>query len=145
MTGSQKLAVHRKNKERKKRQKRIDTMKIEQRNEDTTSIGTLTCPISLSLTAFTLGHVQSVSELSRHFKALISRYSTWNITSVDPLIICKMDIQNEAAIAVSIIATLLVSSNFHWTVTWKTQKVDTKWLTRYSMVYLRRFSQLLIR
>jgi len=81
------LAVHRKNEERKKRKKpRINTMKMQERKDDTTTVGTLTCPISLSLTAFTSGHVQSVSELSRHFNALISRYSAWNITSVDPLI-----------------------------------------------------------
>lgn len=123
------LAVYRKNEERKKRQRKCDnsdSMTVQETDEDTTAtISTLTCPVSLSLAVFTSGHVQSLPELSRRVKALISRYSSWNITSVDPLIICKLDIQNEEAVAVAVIATIVVCNDFHWTLTWKTQKVET--------------------
>jgi len=50
---------------------------------------------------------------------------SWNITSLDPLIISKLDIQNEEAVAVAVIATIVVCNDFHWTLTWKTQKVET--------------------
>ncbi|XP_065894386.1 uncharacterized protein [Dysidea avara] len=120
------LAVHRKNEERKKRQKKCDAIMVQETNEDTTaSVSALTCPISLSLAAFTSAHVQSLSQLSRRVKALISKYSTWNITAEDPLIICKLVIQGEEATAVAVIATIVVSSDFHWTLMWRTQQVDT--------------------
>ena len=55
------LAVHRKNEERKKRQKKCDAIMVQETNEDTTaSVSALTCPISLSLAAFTSAHVQSL-------------------------------------------------------------------------------------
>ena len=120
------LAVHRKNEERKKRQKKCDAIMVQETNEDTTaSVSALTCPISLSLAAFTSAHVQSLSQLSRHVKALISKYSTWNITAEDPLIISKLVIQGEEATEVAVIATIVVSSDFHWTLMWRTQQVDT--------------------
>ena len=70
---------------RKKRQKKCDAITVQETNEDTTaSVSALTCPISVSLAAFMSAHVQSLSQLSRHVKELISKYSTWNITAEDP-------------------------------------------------------------
>ena len=56
---------------------------------------------------------------------MIFKYDTWNVTSVDPLVICKLHIQNEDATLVAVIATVTVSSALNWTLTWKTKQVDT--------------------
>jgi len=68
------LAVHRKNEERKQRQKKHEGIVVENKDEDTTTSNT--CPISLPLTAFISGHVQSLAELSSRVKAVVSKYDT---------------------------------------------------------------------
>ena len=121
------LAVHRKNEERKRRHKKAIVVenKVEDAKTSDTTILT-TCPISLPLTAFMSGHVQSLAQLSSRVKAVVSKYDTWAVTCADPLVICKIQVQNKEGTMVAVIATISISSDFHWTLSWNAKEVVIK-------------------
>lgn len=101
------LVVHRKNEERKKKLKCLNSSgkdterkkKPEQSNprsnspekvENDITLPTITIPIA----AFTTGIVQSLPQLSRRISALLAKSCTWTVASIDPLVLCKLNVQS---------------------------------------------------
>ena len=79
------LDVHRKNEERKKKLKQSNPPE-EIKNDIT--LPTITIPIA----AFTTGIVQSLPQLSGRISALLAKSCTWTVASIDPLVLCKLNV-----------------------------------------------------
>ena len=54
------------------------------------TLPTITIPIA----AFITGIVQSLSQLSGWISALLAKSCTWTVASIDPLVLCKLNVQS---------------------------------------------------
>ena len=75
------------------------------------------------MTAFTTGIVKSLPQLSRQVSALLAKSCTWIVASMDPLVICKLNIQSPN-MAASVTTSITITNELHWTVTYMTQQVN---------------------
>ena len=82
--------------------------------------------IAIPIAAFTTGIVQSLPELSRRISALLAKSCTWTVASIDPLILCKLNVQspNEGSATASVTNTINVTSELHWTISYMAQQVN---------------------
>lgn len=113
------LDVHRKNEERKKKLKQSNPPE-EIKNDIT--LPTITIPIA----AFTTGIVQSLPQLSGRISALLAKSCTWTVASIDPLVLCKLNVQspNAGIATASVTSTITITSKLHWTISYMSQQVS---------------------
>ena len=124
------LAVHRKNEERKKLRKKTVHQTVKSATPTVSACVTSppvpsTLPVILPITAFTTGQVESVSQLARRISAFPSQPCSWSIASINPLVVCKLQLQSvEAVNAAAVTVSISISNELHWTVSYMTKEVD---------------------
>ena len=110
------LSTHRKNEERKRRQKRA-----EQKQNCLGDLSFLCLTVSLPVPVYHEGTVSTIASLSSRLLGSHCIPSTWVVARQIPLLLCKLSTQNTTA---SVSITLSVQHDFSWTVT-----VGSQWLS----------------
>lgn len=103
------LSTHRKNEERKRRQKRA-----EQKQNCLGDSSSLCLTVSLPISVYHEGTVSTIASLSSRLLGSHCIPSTWVIARQIPLLLCKLSTQDTTA---SVSITLSVQHDFSWTVT----------------------------
>ena len=81
--------------------------------------------ITIPITAFTTGIVQSLPQLSRRISSLLAKSCTWTVASNDPLLLCKLNIQPNADVTTAaVICTISITNELQWTISYMSQQVD---------------------
>ena len=82
--------------------------------ENDITLPTITIPIA----AFTRGIVQLLPQLSRRISRLLAKSCTWTVASIDPLVLCKLNVQspNAGVATASVTSTITITSELHWTI-----------------------------
>ena len=111
------LSTHRKNEERKKRQK-----KIEQKQTNLEDFSSPCLTMSLPISAY---HDGSVLKIASLFSRLLSSHcmpSSWIVARQIPLLLCKLSIHDTIA---SLSISLSIQHDFSWTVTVGSQSLTS--------------------